>query len=163
MQQLHVSSLFQSPLNGTLIFYNAGVGGLEAIVDDLYAKFMKEGVKASIYVVCGRNEKLRANLANKDWAKILAGEHKSKRRSILGRLSRKSKGKEHAESTENGVESATGDVKVVGLGFVTQMAEYMVAADVLVSKAGPGTHLESYRGRYFEAILFGCSLPSFCL
>eukprot|EP00571_Detonula_confervacea_P009007 CAMPEP_0172313928 /NCGR_PEP_ID=MMETSP1058-20130122/21257_1 /TAXON_ID=83371 /ORGANISM="Detonula confervacea, Strain CCMP 353" /LENGTH=674 /DNA_ID=CAMNT_0013027665 /DNA_START=17 /DNA_END=2041 /DNA_ORIENTATION=- len=30
-------------------------------------------------------------------------------------------------------------VAVVGLGFITQMAEYMVAADVLVSKAGPGT------------------------
>lgn len=30
-------------------------------------------------------------------------------------------------------------VKVVGLGFITQMADYMVAADVLVSKAGPGT------------------------
>ena len=29
-------------------------------------------------------------------------------------------------------------VKVVGLGFITRMAEYMVAADVLVSKAGPG-------------------------
>ena len=30
------------------------------------------------------------------------------------------------------------NVKVVGLGFITRMAEYMVAADVLVSKAGPG-------------------------
>ena len=32
---------------------------------------------------------------------------------------------------------------MVGLGFVTQMAEYMVAADVLVSKAGPGTISEA--------------------
>jgi Glycosyltransferase family 28 C-terminal domain len=36
-----------------------------------------------------------------------------------------------------------GDVNVVGLGFVSQMAEYMVAADVLVSKAGPGTISEA--------------------
>jgi len=36
-----------------------------------------------------------------------------------------------------------GQVKVVGLGFVTKMAEYMVAADVLVSKAGPGTISEA--------------------
>jgi UDP-N-acetylglucosamine:LPS N-acetylglucosamine transferase len=36
-----------------------------------------------------------------------------------------------------------GQVSVVGLGFVTQMAEYMVAADVLVSKAGPGTISEA--------------------
>ena len=34
-------------------------------------------------------------------------------------------------------------VKVIGLGFITQMAEYMVAADVLVSKAGPGTIAEA--------------------
>ena len=30
--------------------------------------------------------------------------------------------------------SKKGDVTVVGLGFVTKMAEYMAAADVLVSK-----------------------------
>lgn len=34
-------------------------------------------------------------------------------------------------------------VKVMGLGFITKMAEYMVAADVLVSKAGPGTIAEA--------------------
>ena len=32
---------------------------------------------------------------------------------------------------------------VVPLGFVTNMAEYMVASDVLVSKAGPGTIAEA--------------------
>ena len=37
----------------------------------------------------------------------------------------------------------SGQVKVAGLGFVTRMAEYMVAADVLVSKAGPGTISEA--------------------
>ncbi|EEC51263.1 predicted protein, partial [Phaeodactylum tricornutum CCAP 1055/1] len=36
-----------------------------------------------------------------------------------------------------------GKVIVTGLGFVTRMAEYMVAADVLVSKAGPGTISEA--------------------
>jgi UDP-N-acetylglucosamine:LPS N-acetylglucosamine transferase len=34
-------------------------------------------------------------------------------------------------------------VKVMGLGFITNMAEYMVATDVLVSKAGPGTIAEA--------------------
>ena len=38
---------------------------------------------------------------------------------------------------------AAGNVHVVGLGFVTRMAEYMVAADILVSKAGPGTISEA--------------------
>lgn len=36
-----------------------------------------------------------------------------------------------------------GNVKVIGLGFVTNMEEYMVAADILVSKAGPGTIAEA--------------------
>lgn len=40
-------------------------------------------------------------------------------------------------------EKPQGIVDVVGLGFVTRMAEYMVAADVLVSKAGPGTISEA--------------------
>jgi len=44
----------------------------------------------------------------------------------------------------NSLEGKTpGNVAVIGLGFVTQMAEYMVAADVLVSKAGPGTISEA--------------------
>ena len=46
-----------------------------------------------------------------------------------------------AESTLEG--KSPGQVQVVGLGFVTRMAEYMVAADVLVSKAGPGTISEA--------------------
>ena len=37
----------------------------------------------------------------------------------------------------------TGNVTVLGLGFVERMAEYMVAADILVSKAGPGTISEA--------------------
>lgn len=36
-----------------------------------------------------------------------------------------------------------GNVDVVPLGFVRNMAEYMVAADVLVTKAGPGTIAEA--------------------
>eukprot|EP00543_Licmophora_paradoxa_P004648 CAMPEP_0202450758 /NCGR_PEP_ID=MMETSP1360-20130828/9320_1 /ASSEMBLY_ACC=CAM_ASM_000848 /TAXON_ID=515479 /ORGANISM="Licmophora paradoxa, Strain CCMP2313" /LENGTH=614 /DNA_ID=CAMNT_0049069141 /DNA_START=26 /DNA_END=1870 /DNA_ORIENTATION=+ len=36
-----------------------------------------------------------------------------------------------------------GNITVVGLGFVTEMAQYMVAADILVSKAGPGTISEA--------------------
>jgi UDP-N-acetylglucosamine:LPS N-acetylglucosamine transferase len=39
--------------------------------------------------------------------------------------------------------SSNGRVAVVPLGFITNMAEYMVAADVLISKAGPGTISEA--------------------
>mmetsp|Transcript_26769 Transcript_26769/g.41175 ORF Transcript_26769/g.41175 Transcript_26769/m.41175 type:complete len:298 (+) Transcript_26769:1122-2015(+) len=47
------------------------------------------------------------------------------------------KGMEEATPTRNG------KVDVVGLGFVKNMAEYMVAADILISKAGPGTISEA--------------------
>ena len=40
-------------------------------------------------------------------------------------------------------EKLLGKVNVIGLGFISRMAEYMVAADVLVSKAGPGTISEA--------------------
>jgi len=39
--------------------------------------------------------------------------------------------------------SQPGKVNVIGLGFVTNMEEYMVAADILVTKAGPGTIAEA--------------------
>lgn len=121
-----------------------GVGGLERIVDELYYDFMKEGIKASIYVVCGRNEQLKENLETKDWQKVATGDHRSKKRGLLARLRRSRKKNGIKESSENGgVAGAQGDVKVVGLGYVTKMAEYMVAADILVSKAGPGTIAEA--------------------
>ena len=47
-------------------------------------------------------------------------------------------GKTNEETT-----SSSSPVTVIGLGFITNMAEYMVAADVLVSKAGPGTIAEA--------------------
>jgi UDP-N-acetylglucosamine:LPS N-acetylglucosamine transferase len=40
-------------------------------------------------------------------------------------------------------DTCSASVTVIGLGFITNMAEYMVAADVLVSKAGPGTIAEA--------------------
>jgi len=39
--------------------------------------------------------------------------------------------------------SVKGKVKVIPLGFVTNIAQYMVAADLLVTKAGPGTIAEA--------------------
>ena len=36
-----------------------------------------------------------------------------------------------------------GNVDVIGLGFVTQMADYMAASDILITKAGPGTIAEA--------------------
>jgi 1,2-diacylglycerol 3-beta-galactosyltransferase len=59
---------------------------------------------SQLVVVCGRNEALRAALAEKLWPE---------------------------------------NVRVVVLGFVPNMDAYMAAADLLVTKAGPGTIAEA--------------------
>ena len=51
--------------------------------------------------------------------------------------------KDTPQSTAATNTRSLGNVHVMGLGFVTRMAEYMVAADVLVTKAGPGTISEA--------------------
>lgn len=221
-----------------------GVGSLSNIVDSLYVEFYNKGIDALILVVCGRNEKLKADLEGRDWDTVLAKHHEKKyarsrsltnfyfqncvtgvkpsasmtsgcmegsvTQQIKRILSSSSLGKitstnaisdmsdeeednvieekvpvssgtarapspvvnlppmievddteededEKAPSDQGSEQSdnlatikvsdaspkKNGDITVVGLGFVTKMAEYMVAADVLISKAGPGTIAEA--------------------
>mmetsp|Transcript_120038 Transcript_120038/g.179342 ORF Transcript_120038/g.179342 Transcript_120038/m.179342 type:complete len:529 (+) Transcript_120038:98-1684(+) len=127
-----------------------GVGSLSDIVNNLYAKLSAQGVDATICVVCGRNEKLKNELDSRDWDSLVAEiESKPKRRGGLLRFlkrtkrSKKLEGMLHDADASTEPTSAKGNVDVVGLGFVTNMPEYMAAADVLVSKAGPGTIAEA--------------------
>lgn len=131
-----------------------GVGSLSAIVDQLYTKLTTLGVDATICVVCGRNEKLKAELESRDWNAVSERlRTEKKRRGILRFFKRRGKrthAKEHEESYIRAEEAAEangvkgkGQVDVVGLGFITNMPEYMVAADILVTKAGPGTIAEA--------------------
>mmetsp|Transcript_273 Transcript_273/g.446 ORF Transcript_273/g.446 Transcript_273/m.446 type:complete len:585 (+) Transcript_273:289-2043(+) len=220
-----------------------GVGSLSNIVDSLYVEFYNKGIDALILVVCGRNEKLKADLEVRDWDTVLAKHHERQyarshsltnfsfqscvsgvkapvayssgcmegsvtqqikrilSSSSLGKITStnaissmsddeeevvvddkvssssgagraasplvnlppmievddvededddKSPSDEGSESIGNVsstksevAQKKKGEIKVVGLGFVTKMAEYMVAADVLISKAGPGTIAEA--------------------
>jgi len=126
-----------------------GVGSLSRIAEALYATFTKEGVDATIVVVCGRNENLKKELNEKDWKKLLADKQNSSKRNKrrFNFRGRAKPGSRIRQSLQNYEERESrkreGDVDVVGLGFVTNMAEYMVATDVLVSKAGPGTIAEA--------------------
>lgn len=129
-----------------------GVGSLSEIVNQLYAKLTKQGVDATICVVCGRNEKLKESLATRDWESILEDDKSNKgrkRRAISKLFKRRKSNRKIAEAMKRAEEAATisseskGNVDVVGLGFITNMPEYMVAADILVSKAGPGTIAEA--------------------
>jgi len=223
-----------------------GVGSLSNIVDGLYFEFVQRGIDAQILVVCGRNEKLKKNLDERDWDAVLkkfrlsaddeegfcyngviasattavgcveTGSLSNRLRRILSAGSMDSplkslspiligdsdyeearnnsrnssptpmieEGDEDAVLSEDAQDSPKihegkvdvtepvrppsesaplaskgmvldrlpefagnperpGKVAVVGLGFVKRMAEYMVASDVLVSKAGPGTIAEA--------------------
>jgi len=117
-----------------------GVGSLATSTEALYKQLRNDGVDTTICVVCGRNEKLKKELASKNWDGLDRNIKPSKRQRVkrfLGRfIGRKAKWNRVQNSQE-------GNIDVVGLGFVTNMAEYMVATDVLVSKAGPGTIAEA--------------------
>jgi len=134
-----------------------GVGGLSDIVNELYAKLRTQGVDATICVVCGRNEELKVDLDTRCWDTIVSQSlqsyeslksrvytkiltpHAHRSRRIQTALDLKA-----AEAAKgNDIADTPGNIDVVPLGFVTNMAEYMVAADVLVSKAGPGTIAEA--------------------
>mmetsp|Transcript_60987 Transcript_60987/g.71344 ORF Transcript_60987/g.71344 Transcript_60987/m.71344 type:complete len:580 (-) Transcript_60987:553-2292(-) len=197
-----------------------GVGSLSSLVDALYVGFTEKGIRATILVVCGRNEILREELQERDWASVIKyrkyaqampacfvlpnamnvplvssagclqqGMIVKKLQKIMSSTSL-AKQLTHdtmevplsTENEENKVVSPSpysddymyhdddnGEhffenetqhygninapsvdieydltlVEVIGLGFVTRMAEYMIAADVLVTKAGPGTIAEA--------------------
>jgi len=229
-----------------------GVGSLSNIVDALYIELVKQGVNAVIMVVCGRNEKLKIDLEDRDWDAVFQKQAntkiKKKKRGIFSAAklfpdltggcgdatevavtagcieaggsfkslrkilstgnirpnnsamfipspSNKTEAIENGENYRNhtvesdgsedesksiqyletipseelvakknddttnvlssivqdnndeiqrtGSLEANGRVSVLPLGFVKNMAEYMVAADVLISKAGPGTISEA--------------------
>lgn len=222
-----------------------GVGSLSNIVNKLFVELVTNGIDAVVLVVCGRNEKLKKALGERDWEDILRRHHLIEENRLLdtsticgseifpsftttahgcmkegtvtkhlrkilssGSMSLESpvsipiapynpddpkafEIKKNADevslevtynktgqatvedelreeeaapstakeavndtavastvsegSTKNAAveEKPRGHVSVVGLGFVTRMAEYMVAADMLVSKAGPGTISEA--------------------
>jgi len=141
-----------------------GVGSLSEIVDKLYAKLTKQGVDATICVVCGRNEKLKDSLETRDWEGVMKDDETKKgkkKRRLLNFLKRKKKTSRQMEQSMKRAEEAAdephanGNVDVVGLGFITNMPEYMVAADVLVTKAGPGTIAEA------ASVGLPCMLTSF--
>eukprot|EP00578_Thalassiosira_sp_NH16_P016896 CAMPEP_0181120700 /NCGR_PEP_ID=MMETSP1071-20121207/24307_1 /TAXON_ID=35127 /ORGANISM="Thalassiosira sp., Strain NH16" /LENGTH=644 /DNA_ID=CAMNT_0023205395 /DNA_START=213 /DNA_END=2147 /DNA_ORIENTATION=+ len=135
-----------------------GVGSLSDIVNELYAKLRTQGVDATICVVCGRNEQLKSDLDTRCWDTVVSQSmqsyeslrskfftkvltlHAHRSRRIQLALDRAAA---RAAGEGNDVADVPGNVDVVPLGFVKNMAEYMVAADVLVSKAGPGTIAEA--------------------
>lgn len=118
-----------------------GVGALSEIVDELYSTLVLKGVDATICIICGRNEKLKDSLNSRDWASVpdtLAAIDRNKRRKKRNRWFGKRPPLQPIVKSEK-----PGKVDVIGLGFLTNIAEYMVASTILLSKAGPGTIAEA--------------------
>mmetsp|Transcript_18949 Transcript_18949/g.34095 ORF Transcript_18949/g.34095 Transcript_18949/m.34095 type:complete len:717 (+) Transcript_18949:92-2242(+) len=115
-----------------------GVGSLSKIVDELYARLYIRGMDATICVVCGRNTTLRSKLERTNWEKVAINTLQPS-------------GMQHAMNRAacrvpvNNIDDVDilGNITVLPLGFVNQMAEYMVMADVLLTKAGPGSIAEA--------------------
>lgn len=118
-----------------------GVGSLSKIVDELYKSFSAAGIDATLCVVCGRNEKLKKELEERDWSSVVEKRQRFKLSTRL--FGQRRRRKRVAAAIKSREPTTPGKVDVVGMGFVTNMAEYMAAADVLVSKAGPGTIAEA--------------------
>jgi 1,2-diacylglycerol 3-beta-galactosyltransferase len=80
----------------------------------------------------------------RDWDKVME-EAKSKKRRRRFFKTHRSREIQRAldQSDACKVSETPGKVDVIGLGFITNMADFMVAADVLVTKAGPGTIAEA--------------------
>ena len=134
-----------------------GVGSLSQIVHELYISLTKNNIDATICVVCGRNEKLQNELLEKykdydfDLDSISDDIPQGRfrlvtklKRKIFNRRRRKNNNDDDSSSTSSDIKSEErGNVDIVPLGFLTNIPEYMVAADILVSKAGPGTIAEA--------------------
>lgn len=156
-----------------------GVGSLSSIVDALFVDLSKRGLDATLLVVCGRNEKLKHDIEDREWDITSSQLRLSTKlpscwsppmvspsssgcldESIANRIKRivskntlndalssplpiEISSDEDEDECPVEVDTNLGQVDVVGLGFITNIAEYMAASDVLVTKAGPGTIAEA--------------------
>lgn len=150
-----------------------GVGSLSNIVNSLYIDLRQSGIQSTILVVCGRNLKLKESLETRQWEQIYTDHLTSNQRSdtkkglvrsasdlvlnnlpnlipfnVIGKVNDMQDSTASNSSTAMDIETSleqesSTNVIVTPLGFITNMAEYMVAADVLITKAGPGTIVEA--------------------
>lgn len=142
-----------------------GVGSLSSIVECIYSELTLAHMNATVVVVCGRNDKLKTSLKERNWEEVLASyinrnkdmkdrvshglkEIASITKRTLSLRSEHEKGEKddrnHIQKGKDAEEDEQGsNVIVHPLGFVNNMAEYMCAADILVTKAGPGTIAEA--------------------
>mmetsp|Transcript_713 Transcript_713/g.1147 ORF Transcript_713/g.1147 Transcript_713/m.1147 type:complete len:475 (+) Transcript_713:233-1657(+) len=104
-----------------------GMGKLKEIVLNLGKQLEDQSANVHMVVVCGRNAALEKKLVSNKWGPETVMRP------------------QHEDGTKLTEENADSDKKVFLsiLGFVKNMEEWMIAADILVTKAGPGTIAEA--------------------
>lgn len=125
-----------------------GVGSLKQIVTELYLSLFENCVDATICVICAKNQELKKEFENMNWDQVLSKRKYTSLQCVspaLNLLQNKSTSAVSNVEEENKAEARASQegVTVIPLGFVTRMAEYMAAAEVLITKAGPGTIAEA--------------------
>mmetsp|Transcript_16481 Transcript_16481/g.18303 ORF Transcript_16481/g.18303 Transcript_16481/m.18303 type:complete len:510 (+) Transcript_16481:362-1891(+) len=148
-----------------------GTGLLYEIICELYLGLFIADVSCTLCVVCAKNTELKKKFENTNWNGLLLEKSESsydkyKRillRSVfpLGNTINNEKTETTAtlpalserviniqvnnkeEEEHDKLKDRARKVTVVPLGYVTRMAKYMAAAEILITKAGPGTIAEA--------------------
>lgn len=115
-----------------------GVGSLSKIVGELHRELTLRGKAATISVVCGRNTFLQEEITARDWSTYTV-----KKVSRVRHMWRKWRSTKEMSEISRDSRLVKSPVDVVGLGFIKNMDEWMVAATILISKAGPGSIAEA--------------------
>jgi len=138
-----------------------GTGLIYEIICELYVALELAEISCTVCVVCAKNAKLKIIFEETNWEKMLLERSESSYdrykkillRSVLPlKYARKYRVEEKSTQPESlvddrNVHEESRDrakmVNVVPLGYVSRMAEYMAAAEILITKAGPGTIAEA--------------------
>ena len=110
------------------------------------AQMQRTGTNGTVAVVCGRNEQLRNQLSSRDWdaspAKLTPStSRRTRKRDMIKRVFKRRR----LDTASSPVPPTPplSHVDVIPMAFVSNMDEWMAAASVLVTKAGPGTIAEA--------------------
>ena len=107
-----------------------GMGKLHDMVRSLVGRCTASALRTQIVVVCGRNSALQQRLQDETWPKGCVLEAAAASQAGADSLS--------APCDAAATETQACAVLVRVLGFVDNVEEYMLGADLCVSKAGPG-------------------------
>ena len=115
-----------------------GMGKLHDMVRSLVGRCTASGLRTQIVVVCGRNSALQQRLKDETWPKGCVLEAGFAGGDDAAGASQAGADSISAPCDAAATETQACAVLVRVLGFVDNVEEYMLGADLCVSKAGPG-------------------------